>query len=678
MNNSVPIADDLTLLPNGATIVSVLKQRAALHPDKTAFSFLREGTVKEVCISYAGLEIQAGCVASKLNALGLKGQAVLMFFPSGLDFVSAFFGCLCSGVIPVPVFPPRKNRSLQRIHAIASDCAAKAILTTSEVSRSMERNFSGDPVLNNLPWHSTDLWVDSAIPCKSHHEPGFEDLAFLQYTSGSTGNPKGVMVSHRNIMYNLRSIQLFFNMNREDIIVNWVPQFHDLGLIFGILETVFSGSHTVLIPPVSFLSDPMFLLRAISRYHATICGQPDFAFNLCVEKTDEDQRAGIDLSSLRVFYSGAEPVRKLTLGRFFKAFSPAGLKEETLFPGYGMAESTLILTGKEVSQPPFFLAVSASALEKNTVIPPSETGDTKWITSNGKPKMDTRIIIVDPEKTKQLPEDLVGEIWASGSTVTMGYFHNPHLTDQVFHATLPEYGASKWLRTGDLGFLHDGDLFITGRLKDLIIIRGSNFYPQDIEDVIESCHHSVRKTCTAAISYEDNGAERLVIVAELRRTILPHDTEKIMDAITTEVFNEFEIRPSRITLIRFGSIPKTSSGKIMRSTVRDYLLNGKFDIIDERFLKDDEKVIRPTSEIPSSSLEEFVVSWISSHLNKGSPVDLEKQMSAYGLDSLKAVELSAETKNIFGFEWPPYLFFEEISIRQMILEGEKMIGEMKR
>ncbi len=679
LTSPVPVPGDLQLEPGRATIVAVLRRRAELLPAKRVFTFLANGEDETGSLTYASLDLGARNIAVKLEALGLTGKKVLMFYPPGFDFILAFFGCLYAGVIPATAYPPRKNRSLHRIRTIAADCGADSILTTDAIARSLERNFAEDPLLAGLPWHATDTWPVSGPSPSPAFEPGFEDLAFLQYTSGSTGDPKGVMVSHRNIMYNLRSLQLIFRITPGDVAVHWVPQFHDLGLIFGILETVFSGSLAVLIPPFIFISNPVLLLGAITRYRATVSGQPDFAFNHCVEKTDAARIEHLDLSSLRVMYSGAEPVRKSTLDRFFSTFAPAGLKAASLIPAYGMAESTLILVGGSVTEPPFFLPVSTAALEKNLVVTvnePDTSTDIQWIASNGRPQMDTSMLVMDPETCEILQPGKVGEIWAGGSTVTMGYFGKPLLTESVFRASPSGRNDHVWLRTGDLGFHYNGELFITGRLKDLVIVHGRNFYPQDMEEVVELSHESIRKTCTACFSIDDSGKERLAVVAELRRSILPRDTGQILDAIAAAVSREFEIRPACITLVRTGSAIKTSSGKIMRRAAREALLSGKYEIIADRWF--DEKELAPDDFMEGGvpDLGQFLISWVSQRLNKGLPADPACSLPAYGIDSLRAVELTEETKNIFGFEWPPYLFFEEISITQLAAEGIKLMEEI--
>ena len=484
------------------------------------------------------------------------------------------------------------------------------------------------------------------------------------------------MVGHRNLMYNLRSLQMGFRITPEDIAVHWAPQFHDMGLITGILETVFSGSFAALIPPVIFISNPLCLFRAVTHYRATLSEQPDFAFNHCVDKISEADRKDLDLSSLRILYSGAEPVRKSTFDRFFAAFSPAGLNPECLIPAYGMAEATLMLTGARPPRPPFFLPVRSTALKQDIVIPlsdPDQNSDIQWVASNGKPAIDTRILIADPETKKIQPSYKVGEIWVSGNSITMGYYGNPVATAEVYRVSLADQGNPVWFRTGDMGFLYNDELFITGRLKDLIIINGRNYYPQDIEEIVEGSHALIRKTCSASFSIEFDGKERLVIVAELGRSLIPPDTGKIMADIVAAVSREFEIRPARITLIRKGSIIKTSSGKIMRSANRQALLTGGFEVTADRTFEEQEINPAGFTEGEPLNLESFLVNWISVRLNNGLPIDPGKSPAAYGMDSLRAVELTAETKTLFGFEWPPYLFFDEISIRQLAEEGVKLM-----
>jgi acyl-CoA synthetase (AMP-forming)/AMP-acid ligase II/acyl carrier protein len=343
-----------------------------------------------------------------------------------------------------------------------------------------------------------------------------------------------------------------------------------------------------------------------------------------------------------------------------------------------MAESTLILTGAKESGPTVYLPVKIPALEKNFVVPVSNNdppGDIQWIASNGKPTMDTSVRIMDPETGVVQQPNRIGEIWASGSTITLGYYGKPDLTENIFRVSPAGEDDPVWLRTGDLGFIYNGELFITGRLKDLIIVHGRNFYPQDIEEVVETSHSSIRKSCSAAFPVDSGGRERLAIVAELRRTLLPPDTEKIIEAIVAAVSREFELQPARIALIKTGALIKTSSGKIMRHANRESLLAETFDSIADRSFEEAEVIRTDPGEVDITNLEKFLVAWTSLRLNKGEPVNPANSLPSYGIDSIRAVELTEETKNIFGFEWPPYLFFEEISLVKLAEEGLKLMEE---
>jgi len=667
MITTAPVPADLGHLPDKATIVTVLQTRAALHPERRVFTFLGDGENETAVITYGGLDKAATTIAGKISAMDLSGKNVLMFYPAGIDFIAAFFGCLYAGAIPVPVYPPRKNRSLSRISVISADCDASAILATTEINNSLERNFSDDPYLSAIPWLATEELTPRLSDFKPA-DPDLNQLAFLQYTSGSTGNPKGVMVSHRNIMANLKSLQLYMLICPEDTNVHWVPQFHDLGLILGILSTVFSGSHSVLIPPFIFISKPITLLKAISRYSARLSGGPDFAFNHCIDRIANDELSDIDLSTLRIMFSGAEPVRKQTMDRFSEKFSSCGFKTGAFFPAYGMAESTLILTGARNEKGPFSLPVKTNSLKENLIEMAGPEDDVHYIVSNGIPIMDTEIIIVNPDNSLKLEEDRVGEIWVSGTTITKGYWDNERLTAETFGVSPAGMNDPRWLRTGDLGFLHQGELYITGRLKNLIIINGKNFYPQDIEKTVENCHPSIRKTCVAAVPFEVKYKESLCIIAELERTFLRKpDTAGILEHIVASVSAEHEIQPARISLIRTGSIPKTSSGKMMHKAAREMLLKGELEIIAEKIFP--EADFSAELQPDNISLSDFICNWVSAKLNQGKPADTSDTLIAYGIDSLKASELSDEIKNRYGIELPPYRMFEDISINLLVREA---------
>lgn len=665
----------LEVAPERFTISEVLRLRAGIHPEKPLFTFLQDGISVHETVSFSRFDRQVDALANWLAGQKLAGKRVVLFYPPGMDFLRAFFGCLRAGVVAVTAYPPRKNRSLNRIKAIMEDCTPSAILSTGAIARDFERNFSEDEVLGKLPWLKTDEIPDTEAVSDTF-SPLPDATAFIQYTSGSTGMPKGVMISHRNIMVNSRNLHLHFHTHEGTRSVLWLPQFHDMGLVLGVMQPVFTGYHAIFMPPVSFISRPYNWLKAITDYQGTFSGGPNFAFDHCVDRISPDERATLSLSSLDMLFNGAEPVRYETLKKFEDTFRQAGLPENVMFPGYGMAETTLSIAVLAKGNSRLYLSVSGKELENHLVVPVDDSHpEAVKIANNGIPQGDTGVLIADPETLAPVAPGRVGEILVSGLSVASGYWNNDALNREVFGITLPETSEKKWLRTGDLGFIHDGDLYITGRLKDVIIIRGRNFYPQDIEKITEESHPSLRKGFVAAFPVDAEGEEQLCIVAELQRTFLKRpDTAAIIETIAEAVTGEFEIRPWQIVLVKTGRLEKTSSGKIMRRAAREALLSGAMEIVDRRqFSTTIEAVEKPSSE--PESLLDFLIGWASAKLNGGKPVDRDKTLAAYGLDSVKAVELSDETAGRFGFEWPPYLFFEGLTIAEMAAEGEKLSGK---
>lgn len=664
---------NLKVVPERFTISEVLHLRALQHPDKPVFTYLHDGIHARETVTFREFDEQVTALAQRLEGKSLKGGRVLMFYPPGIDFLRALFACLRSGIVAVPAYPPRRNRTLNRIHAIVKDCSPAAILAIDSIARDLERNFSEDELLSKIPWLITNTENQESTGTFSF-SPAPGDLAFIQYTSGSTGTPKGVMISHRNIMVNSRNLHLHFHTDDSSRSVMWLPQFHDMGLLLGVFQPVFTGYHAVFMSPVSFAGKPYNWLKAITDYKGTFSGGPNFAFDHCVEKINPEERATLDLSSLRMVFNGAEPVRYETLQRFSETFRESGLPQGVLFPGYGMAETTLSIAVSDKGTKRPYLSVDSSQLRENRVVPMEDQHPLAVkIVNNGSARGDTEIMIADPETLRPANHDQVGEILVSGLSVAMGYWNNEALNNEIFRVIIPGREGKTWLRTGDLGFIYEGELYITGRMKDIIIIRGRNYYPQDIEHITEESHHSVRKNYCAAFSVEHKGEERLCIVTELQRTFLRRpDTAAITENIAEAVAGEFEIRPWKVVLIKTGSLEKTSSGKIMRRAAKEALLSGTLEIIAQKQFE--QESIPADYPLPETgSLSEFMINWASGRLNGGMPVDRNKPLVSYGLDSIRAVELSDETSRIYGFEWPPYLFFEGLTIAEMAEEGEKLM-----
>jgi acyl transferase domain-containing protein/acyl-CoA synthetase (AMP-forming)/AMP-acid ligase II/acyl carrier protein len=564
---------------NFSNLIELLRIRAQEHGPRAAFRYLADGESEESSLTYAALELRARNIAAALTAQVPTGERALLFYTGGLEFISAFWGCVYAGIVAVPVFPARLHRQLPRLLAIAADSEAKLILTTAKIHRQSEDLFKRAPELKKLTWLATD---DLPNTSKELNSTGanLETLAFLQYTSGSTAAPRGVMVTHGNLLHNLSCLREVFQFSEESIGVTWLPHFHDMGLIGGLLQPVYAGGEMIVMPPSTFLQRPIRWLVAVTRYKATTMVAPNFAYDLCVEKISSEQREALDLGSVKVALCGAEPVRPDTLAQFSKAFGPCGFRQETFRPAYGLAEATLIVSGHSDGGAPFTPVMQAEELRRNRIIPASAgaVGSRNLVGCGGiAPGLDVKI--VDPETRVACAKDRVGEIWVSGPSVAHGYWHRDAESAETFGAHLAT-GEGPFLRTGDLGFLDQGQLFVAGRLKDLIIVRGSNHYPQDLEHTVERSHRALRPACGAAFSIDVEGAERLVIVQEVNdRASASH--EDIVAAIRQALAESHEVHPDAVVLIEPRTISRTSSGKIQRYACREAFLGGTLKVVHE-------------------------------------------------------------------------------------------------
>jgi acyl transferase domain-containing protein/acyl-CoA synthetase (AMP-forming)/AMP-acid ligase II/acyl carrier protein len=553
----------------------------AEHGPRVAFRFLADGETEESRLTYEELESRARAIAAALAPQAAAGDRALLFYSGGLEFIAAFWGCLYAGVVAVPVFPARLRRQLPRLLAIAADSEAKFVLTTQKICGQSEDLFKRAPELKKLRWLATDD-LPAAPTAEVQRAPAadLETLAFLQYTSGSTAAPRGVMVTHGNLLHNLECLRGVFQFSPESIGVTWLPHFHDMGLIGGLLQPVYAGGEMIVMPPSSFLQRPIRWLAAVTRYRATTMVAPNFAYELCAQKISSDQRALLDLASVQVALCGAEPVRLDTLAQFAEAFGPCGFRKAAFRPAYGLAEATLIVSGQSDGGALVAPAVLAEDLQRNQIKRAEEgSAGARVLIGCGGIAPGLNVAIVNPETLAPCAPDHVGEIWVSGPSVARGYWRKPEETQQTFGARLAT-GEGPFLRTGDLGFLDQGKLFVTGRLKDLIIIRGSNHYPQDLEHTVERSHRALRPACGAAFSIDTDGSERLVIVQEVNdRASVP--TEDVVAAIRRALAESHEVHPEAIVLIEPRTIPRTSSGKIQRYACREAFLAGTLDIVHE-------------------------------------------------------------------------------------------------
>ncbi|MCA9198945.1 MAG: aminotransferase class I/II-fold pyridoxal phosphate-dependent enzyme [Planctomycetales bacterium] len=559
--------------PPSTNFVDRLQYWAQQCPDSLAFGFLGDGETVDRELTYAQLDHKAKQVAHCLLDRGLQGERALLLYPPGLDFVIGLFGCLYAGVVAVPAFPPRRNRNMLRFESIADDSGAKVALADMDVcERTAAFWAKANGQLSKIDWLATDGIGDSELAA-SPAEIDSDQLAILQYTSGSTGSPKGVMLTHANIMHNCSLINHAFQTNRHDIGGSWLPTYHDMGLIGGVVNPLYAGRPSMLMSPMMFLQKPIRWLRAISKYKVTISGGPNFAYDLCTKKISDDQLEGIDLSSWTLAFNGAEPVREETLSRFTERFGPYGFRKESFFPCYGMAETTLMVTGGRRSKAPVVRCFDGTLLDEGQVQTASEDGDRgRLVVGCGIRLPEEDILIVDPDTHTLCADRQVGEVWVHSKSVGVGYWDKPEITAETFQATLADApDGAHYLRTGDLGFFHRDELFVTGRLKDLIIVRGVNRYPQDIEMTVERADRRVRSGASAAFSVDIEGSERLVIVSEVERSV-DDQWDAVIESIRRDVTTEHELPPEGIVLVRSGSIPKTSSGKIQRHACRQSFL----------------------------------------------------------------------------------------------------------
>lgn len=565
-----------------STLVELLRYRASTQPERIAYIFLRNGETEEARLTYGELDQNARAIAAHLQSLEAKGERGLLLYPPGLDFISAFFGCLYAEVVAIPAYPPRRNQNLFRLQAIIADSQARFTFTNAALFPTLENQWAKDSELAEMQWVVTDE-IDHHLSA-NWQEPTLEKntLAFLQYTSGSTGTPKGVMVSHHNLLINSAFIDHVWGHDQDSVMVTWLPTFHDMGLIYGVIQPLYKGFLCYMMAPANFVERPLRWLQALSDKKATHSAAPNFAYDLCVRKIPPEKRATLDLSHWRMTLNGSEPVRAEVLKKFAEAFQVSGFKATALCPGYGLAEATLVVTAVSYDSPSYFYPVQANALEKNKIVGATETdSNVQTLVGCGWTTIDTQIVIVNPETLKPCSPEIVGEIWVSGSTIAQGYWGKPQETQETFQSYLADTGAGPFLRTGDLGFIKDGELFVTGRLKEIILIRGRNNYPQDIEYTVQNSHPALRPSCGAAFTVEVKGEERLVVVQEVERTWLRKiDIDEVKRAIRKAVVQEYDLQVYAIALIRTGSLPKTSSGKIQRRGCRAKFLEGSLEILD--------------------------------------------------------------------------------------------------
>ncbi|PYC71589.1 hypothetical protein C7C45_11200 [Micromonospora arborensis] len=561
------------------TLPEILRRRGAQQSDRTAYVFLRDGEVPAETLTYGRLDRAARSRAAALAALGLGGGTVVLLYPSGLEFIRSLLGCMSARVAGAPVQVPRRRDGLTRLRRVADDAGTTTVLTTEAVRDDLLGRFGDEPELAGLNLVATD-GLDRVDPASDWPagRPGPDDIALLQYTSGSTGDPKGVMVTHRNFAANARETDELWPCSPDATLVNWLPLFHDMGLLFGIILPLWAGVPSYLMAPDSFVRRPARWLEAIARFGGTHSAAPSFAYELCVRAAAEGAAANVgDLSRWRVAANGAEPVRWDVVTAFQEAYAGHGLSPHTMCPGYGLAENTLKVTGASQHQRPGMLRLDAAALRDGTVrvLGVPSAGSTPAVSVGGTVP-GTEVRIVDPATRVVCAPDRVGEIWVGGPCVAAGYWRRPELSEETFRARLADRPGT-WLRTGDLGFVYDGELYITGRLKDVIIRKGRNYYPQDIEYSAERAVDGLYPNCAAAFAVDDGEYERLVLLIEVDGRVLRRPgPAAVRDLVRAAVHEHHRLDVDELLLLRRGTLAKTSSGKIQRRACRRRYLDGHF------------------------------------------------------------------------------------------------------
>lgn len=601
-------------------LVDLLKYRGKNQAEQTAYVFLDDGEVEGSRLTYGQLWQEVQLIAAQLQASGLAGERALLLYPPGLDYITAFFGCVVASVIAVPAYPPRPNQNLQRLQAIVNDARPRAVLSTVALSETIKGGLAQEEDLKKLLYITTDQMEPQHSEAWQEIEVDEDSIAFLQYTSGSTGQPKGVMVSHRNLLHNQQVIQQGFGHTAEhSSVVGWLPLFHDMGLIGNVLQPLYVGIPCILMSPVSFLQQPVRWLQAISRYRASTSGGPNSAYDLCVRKITEEQKKTLDLSCWQRAFNGAEPVRAETLKRFATAFADCGFRSEAFYPCYGMAETTLMISGSRSVRPPLLKDVDLAALEQHQLLPAeSSEGGVRTLVSCGYPLTGMSVVIVNPETLTRCRNNEVGEIWVSGASVTQGYWNQPEATAASFAAHVQDTGEGPFLRTGDLGCFQGEELFITGRLKDLIVIRGRNHYPQDIELSVAKAHPALRPDGNAVFSVEEGQEERLVVVQEVERTCRRQlQVDEVVAAIRRQVSQEHQLQVQAISLISPGSLPKTTSGKVQRRACRHAYLTKSFKEIASWHLPNAQPVASfPHVSSQSRQRADETIAWLRDYGSK--------------------------------------------------------------
>ena len=679
--------------PPETNFLDRLSYWAAALPEKIAYRFIAgDGEIKT--LTFAELDHRAKAVAAMLVSKGYAGKRALMMYPPGLDFIVAFFGCHYAAVTPIPAFPPRRNRNMARIGAISDDAQASVALSVSSVIKSCEKWIKESPGLQRIPWLSTESVAAEFANDWVKPKASLDDLGLIQYTSGSTGSPKGVMLSHRNLIANCRMITRAFQTGRKGSICSWLPLYHDMGLVGGILNPMYCGTEDNLMSPVAFLTRPIRWLRAISKYKSIASGGPNFAYAWCTMKINEEDCEGLDLSNWKVAFNGAEPVSAAVMERFTEKFAPYGFSPEAFYPCYGMAETTLIVTGGSDEEAPIVRPFDKYELVEHRVRRIDENHENaRSLVGCGKVLEEEEVLIVHPENHTPLPDDKIGEIWINSPSCGQGYWQREQETQETFRARLKPDNGKYYVRSGDLGFMDRGELFVTGLLKDMIIVRGANRYPQDIETTVELCHPLTRSGGAAAFSVARWDREHLVIVCEIERSPAKDQWESVIKSIRKSVALEHDLPPDAIVLVRAHSVPKTSSGKVQRHACKRNFENGEdIHVIARWCLWEESQNTESNHEYAPAEIDgetladselapevvQAVIEQVRSALtDKTQTVEIDTNILELGLDSLARLDVAQSLERAFGGKIPEHVLQDIETVREVATAIQKYAGTKK-
>ncbi|WP_269630151.1 AMP-binding protein [Pelomonas sp. BJYL3] len=684
-----------------ASIIETLQAWRDQTPDRVALTVLREGEEVERQASYGELFDEVGRVAAALHGQLPAGARVLLLLPTGLEFVSAFYACLMAGLVAIPAHHPQQARKLaqwQKLQAIVDSSGASFVIAPDKslpLLQQMQAEqglFTGCRLSDYATLLDAGARPDPALPL-----PRAEDLAFLQYTSGSTGTPKGVMITHGNIINNQQVIAQLMGHHRDTRVVSWLPLYHDMGLS-AVLQMGSVGSSLVLMSPVAFVQKPLRWLQAISQHRATTSGGPNFAYQLAAQALQSEEAQGLDLSRWDLAFCGAEPIQRATVEDFLAAAAPHGFAPGAFFPCYGMAEATVQVTGVSKGGGIQYLDVSNAALARGRIeacAPGAPESDRKSLVSCGGTRLGHELLVVDEHGRPVADEHQVGEVWVRGGSVGAGYFGLPDLSEQTFGArpaaASPAEGG--WLRTGDLGAVVQGQLYITGRVKDLLIIRGRNIYPQDVEDCVQDAVPELKRGAGAAVSVLIDKEEKLVVVQEIgrsqRRSLQLDETLRTM---VQAIGEDFGLTPHQVVLVEPATIEKTSSGKIARALCRKAWLQGQLRIVaswteglgEASGQAAGEAAAAPAAEVASTALSlprqvEQIIAGVVAELLKTPPgrVPLDRAWVEMGFDSVNALQLALKVGQATGIEFEATVLWDCANIAELAqhLAGMKGAAE---